>query len=299
MKKKLLLFVLLLSFANIQAQPGYRPMLHNGRKWQIMLGDASICGYQMGYELRIFGDTIINGYHYYKSSSRSIFSSVQVAFCPPYYLDSIETPQVQYFREDTTTRKVYRYLPPASEELTYDFSLQVGDTFYFWNNTAYEIITSISYYPLSAMDSTRRFDFLGGAYWIEGYDCSEGAFGVPVISVSGSYYRTVCIIDSASTYSIPGWCISGILSLNDHSITPQNILQNTVASDRTLFINPDFQAKEDFFLEVVNLQGVSLHRSSVQRDQTEIKLPLLSPGVYIVSFYLSAQNSLQYKILVP
>ena len=89
LKKKLLLFVLLLSFANIQAQPGYRPMLHNGRKWQIMLATASVCNYVSGHELKLYGDTVINGLHYYKSSKRTILSTVHVAVCMHYYLYSI------------------------------------------------------------------------------------------------------------------------------------------------------------------------------------------------------------------
>lgn len=300
MKKILLLILLTFAFSNIQAQPGYRPMLHNERKWQIMLANGSICLYTSGYELRIFGDTIINSLHYYKSSQRAIFSFNQVAYCPPYYLDSVEVQQSLFFREDTTTRKVYQYYPPGPEELIYDFSLQAGDTFYFWNNTGYAVLSSISYTFISLTDSTRQFNFIGGAFWTEGYDCSEGAFGVPLVSVSGSYYRTVCIIDSG--WVIPPnsfYCVSGFAGLNHHESLASDILQNTIANNNTLLIHPATQPMDDIFLEVMDVQGKLLQHLNVKRDQSEIQLPQLSSGIYFTRFYLKSGESHSYKILVP
>ena len=278
------------------AQPGYRPMLHNERKWQIMVADASVCNYIAGHELKLYGDTVINGLHYFQSSNRTIFSSIQVAFCPPYYLDSVATPANRFFREDTTARKVYQLIPPFAEETIYDFSLQVGDTFFFWNSAGYDIINNISYYHLSATDSTRVFHFIGGAYWTEGYDCSEGAFEVPVISVSGSYYRTYCIIDSGT---VAPNCASGFAGLNNHEPLPWGILQNTIADDHTLFIKPDFQSEEDLRFEVWDLLGQLHNLSSIKKNQTEIQLPQLNSGIYITRFYFRNGDSRVYKILIP
>ncbi|MBO6026358.1 MAG: T9SS type A sorting domain-containing protein [Bacteroidales bacterium] len=63
--------------------------------------------------------SFVNGHYYRRGLQR---------FNNGFYSD----PNYYYFREDTVTGKLYRYIPMIDEELLLcDMSLQVGDTFYF------------------------------------------------------------------------------------------------------------------------------------------------------------------------
>lgn len=120
------------------------------------------------------------------------------------YRQFIGTPDNIFLREDTTSRKVFiRYQQSATESILYDFSLQIGDSFYFKfpvagepndSYSAWYLLDSIftSYIPNTNVPSEQRrfFRFKSNyppkyknrkIYWIEGigttsypiymYDC--------------------------------------------------------------------------------------------------------------------------------
>jgi len=127
MKKLLLLF--LLSFAlSAKAQTSvYHPFPDSDAVWNIDYQQYSIsfqCTlYESQYSYIIDGDTSINGHNYHKLWTPVVFHDTCNGgfFCCGGYNGCI--------RQDTTMKKVF-YIPSydSTEQLLYDFNLQVGDT---------------------------------------------------------------------------------------------------------------------------------------------------------------------------
>lgn len=125
MKKILLLFsVLLVHFANGQTSV-YHPFPDSNAVWNIhyqfyCFSNGTADEY---YSITISGDTLINSQAYHKLTTPYV-QSFSTGTC-----GGISTSYKGAIRQDTTNRKVF-FVPPSSntEQLLYDFTMQVGDT---------------------------------------------------------------------------------------------------------------------------------------------------------------------------
>ena len=136
MKKYLLILFVLLQFAAVAQIPDY---FANNPVWrqnsQCNLGGGNFCITNENYVYRISGDSTINDtttindptYHkIWKSGVRTFYASGPNGFC-----NSTQPEEIQEFaalvRQDG--RKIYwRNYFATTEELLYDFSLQIGDS---------------------------------------------------------------------------------------------------------------------------------------------------------------------------
>jgi|GEM_PF-5065020 len=126
---KNIIWILLCLGLSAKAQyGGYKPMLEEGKKWQMMeyqyvgcfgLEDPAFDSiYSISVSYTVMGDTLISGtsYKILKTESPSSF----------------EFPEGDIFlREDTAEQKVYQWLYPLfftnNDTLIYDFKLSVGE----------------------------------------------------------------------------------------------------------------------------------------------------------------------------
>lgn len=174
MRIKLLLLLLL---ANLfaKAQTPYHSFPEDSAQWSYWeSGIDSISGqpYTHSFQLKMIGDTMINGMAYNK-----IYKSADIAY--PSISDSLHC----FIRQDTAQRKVVVCYPlhlynDSSENLLYDFGLQVGDTFnikLITDGTLHEAVIIASTDSVQTNVDYRREFFLQFIEWdIWGPSCDVG-----------------------------------------------------------------------------------------------------------------------------
>jgi hypothetical protein len=183
--KRILLFILSISSICSVIGQEYLPIVVENRHWVYQYRHQIDGGCNLffidGADVQYFkGDTIIGNFKYkrLRSSSLKIDDTKDIVF-EPYTI--LETTDLAYFREDTTTRKVYVIDKnfgfactgdQDDEFLLYDFSLKVGDSIndclgkvidsgYF--DTTYSKIDSIVTVPFGGKE-VRLFYTFGSFY---------------------------------------------------------------------------------------------------------------------------------------
>lgn len=146
MKKCLLLFIAILAFTMSQAQNNnYHPLPDSNAVWNFQFQILAIPGVVNGdYSITFSGDTMINGKSYRKLKTPYVQCNAPPSFSTDYWLGYRGA-----IRQDSAKRKVY-FVPPSSvsEQLLYDFNMQVGDTI-----RGYLEPTTSGSYTVQAIDS--------------------------------------------------------------------------------------------------------------------------------------------------
>jgi Secretion system C-terminal sorting domain len=124
MRKNLLLILTVITFSANAQTSIYHPFPDSNAVWNFHFILYCTGGYgDEYYSVTISGDTIINSQTYHKLETPFI-QSFTTGTCPGNAIGYNGA-----IRQDTTNRKVF-YVPPSNntEQLLYDFSMQVGDT---------------------------------------------------------------------------------------------------------------------------------------------------------------------------
>jgi len=192
------------------------------------------------------------------------------------------------FREDTLLKIVY-YFPKDSltEQILYDFNLQIGDTV----GPAY--IGCYPYVYVSGIDSTNQFGNgyrkvynLSGAIWapyslIEGIGTSGGLF-VPYCMNDGYFYELHCF---SINDSLIFWTGAPFINCN----LPLNIVDNISSKSHLkifpvpayteviIEINSEFENSE---LRIYNIFGEIVEKMKTVSPTTKINIDPLSRGIY-------------------
>jgi hypothetical protein len=127
MKKFLLLIATLITLSAKSQTSVYHPFPDSSAVWNFHT-TLAMCtlggGVESYYSITISGDTLINSQVYHKLFTPFV-QSIVTGTCSPYVFSGYDGA----VRQDTANRKVF-YVPPSdsTEQLLYDFSMQVGDT---------------------------------------------------------------------------------------------------------------------------------------------------------------------------
>jgi hypothetical protein len=141
--------------------PAYYPFPDSNAQWNIHMYHMGLPPFEENYSIIISGDTVINGLVYKKLTGAN----------PVWYKCAI--------RQDTLNRKVFIIPPDAmTEELLYDFTMQVGDTVkgYIENyNNQKDIVLTIDS-VIVGNNSRKRWKINSGynIYFIEGVGSTYG-----------------------------------------------------------------------------------------------------------------------------
>lgn len=177
MKNQLTSFLLLFLLPLGVTAQSYTPLLEPGKTWDIYtvdFTDGFITLYEAGSRQFIDGDTLLNGQTYQVIKARSFFPLEAPVFYPPFGLRESQF-IVGFMREDTLNQKVYSWIE-EQEVLTYDFSLEAGDSLglpFIGLGEDYKVVLdSIETIPLPNGESTRKFNFssidIESSFYIEG-----------------------------------------------------------------------------------------------------------------------------------
>lgn len=288
--KKLLLLILVTFSWPMKAQTSvYHPFPDSNAVWNYQYILNCSMGYaEEYYSLTILGDTTISAQSYHKLFIPHVqsFSSGTCEFHSIGYKGA--------FREDTLNRKVF-FIPPfqSSEQLLYDFSLQVGDTIqgyldYFGLPSTIQIIDSI------LIGSTFRKRWILSCYGIQIIEGIGNTYGLieylPGCATDFPDYTLTCFSQNEETLypDIASNCelISNIKGVSD-KIFISTLFPNPFNSTATLTLNSDFGIAE---LKIFNALGKEVGRQNINSFSTTINREGLSNGIY---FYQVATNNRQ------
>ena len=292
MKKSIILLAAIF-IINIAKAQQYNLFPDSNAVWNISCTYMSQYGIEYeNYSIIISGDTIINNQTYHK---------LFVPFVQKLVNDSSSTINTAGYqgaiRQDTLNKKVNIILPfTSSEQLLYDFAMQVGDTLKgIIKPEIGSIDTVISIDSVLVGSSYRKrwyVDNCNGIYFIEGIGSTCGL----IIRSPG------CITDQ------PGWNIScfkqdGILlypyfATNCQLITSiKPIVDTKINSSLSIYPNPSKEnitietnyADTEQTLEILNLFGQIVYKKIIG-NKVIVDISAFANGFYILKLYTDKET---------
>jgi hypothetical protein len=294
MKKLTALFlaIFLSAFQFVNAQE-YHPLIEEGKSWDdIYQEDATFCA-DWGKRYFYTGeDTIIDNWTYSKLETYTIHSYFVAPFCPPYYIDTLQT-SIRLLREDTSERKVYMYNYAYQHELIYDFSLQVGDTFASDPVTGggSTIVAQIDEITLDNGDTRKRWMFEDS--WIpciEGIGYESGLFGD---LIQFEWWSELMCVQKNSEQLWGGACYGLVgedeIANGEIQIYPNPANDFIRISASSIIKNGD--------LKIYNSLGQLVYQDAIASENTVVDISGFDTGIYFV-LVETEEGVLKEKLIV-
>ncbi|PHS60630.1 MAG: hypothetical protein COB12_12965, partial [Flavobacterium sp.] len=279
----------LLSLISVISYSQYLPLLDESHSWNVDLHGSTIFGgdpYIITNEITVSGSTIINGNTY----KTIINSNVEEINC--------------LVREENG--KVFRYIEDLNDEiLMYDFTLEVGDSFVFFENTEYcSIYGSVPSSPISAQVVFVDFQFIAGEerkviefeyffeddeIWIEGIGSIRGFDSVGVVYDIIDGTDLVCFTNTVDTYYFNGANSCDNTTLNIDDIFKDSIVlyPNPVSNRSILNIPSELLADK---LLIVDVTGKIIKEEKINKSNFIINVMNYPSGIYFYQVY--SENNL-------
>jgi|APGre2960657505_1045072.scaffolds.fasta_scaffold13009_2 hypothetical protein len=280
-------------FLNLNAQT-YYPMPTNSATWTVVEYGYGTFPPETGVtHFGLSGDTIINGFTYHK-----LFNNLGgLGFVNPDSAFNLQTALLYgVFREDSSKKVWFRKLPfDTIDILTYNFALNLGDTFCFNDEPC-----GVLCHPVSLVDSI----LINGSYRRQihfNYDGQEETWIEGIGSKFDNWIGKWCFIGNISwflnCYSENGFQIYG----NCDYPTDLNELSKENYSIK-IFPNPvlDFLTVENgtsgATISVENLIGENILFQKISSDKTQINLEFLIEGIYVLR-YRENKHEMVFKLV--
>jgi hypothetical protein len=224
------------------------------------------------------GDTIINSLAYSKLYGNNLPSNF------PYYDTAFNLPTAAYvasIREDLSKRVWLREPTDTVDQLYYDFSLNVGDTFCF--NYFGQGCQPVTFVDSILIDGNYRrqihFSPFNMESWIEGIGSTTGWFQW---QYTGSWsWQLLCFSENQMQIYGTNYC---------HCDTYTGLSQSTVSENNftKLYPNPfsvstTLELKVDplnMYIIITDLYGKEIHNQIIKEKKTIISRNGLNPGIY-------------------
>lgn len=269
----------------------YHPLLENDKVWlEASFVGANICMYDQVYQLRIGGDTLINGQNYRKIMRRNFVAEGGDPYCPPFVPQpsEYEIPEA-FMRENVAERKVYLWVTEGGSQheeiLMYDFNLEEGDTIppgaYLTDNQIYTV-TSASEITLLNGESRKQISFSNGAEessYTEGLGGDKGLYQ-RFFDGLGFWNESYCIRQNEiNLFGNQDQCAL-VLNAKENVPGESKLFPNPAIASFTLELSPQttFDTNLNFVLHA--LDGREVYAASVSSTVARFR-PQVASGVYI------------------
>ncbi len=248
------------------------------------------------YSITISGDTLINSQTYHKLTTPYI-QSYSTGNCA----GAVATGYKGAIRQDTTNRKVF-FIPPSNntEELLYDFTMQVGDTVSGYTETQAmppDIVQSVDSVLVGNTYRKRwNINTCYGITFIEGIGSTFGLIerSPGCIADAGGYIIT-CFQQNGSIFypdTITGCQLINSVNPIDKKSTQINIFPNPSKGDFTI----DFNRATIKEIQLTDLLGNIIFRKQTE-NQTKINLFNPYSGTFILIIIDKDNNTTYRKII--
>ena len=304
MKKLIFLFFLLPLFLCAQTTT-YYPFPYSNAIWTFQSSDmtsgyggscsgSNIC--YLTYQYRLDGDTIVLGQRY-----ANIYRDVSFANCPcgPNSSQDTYTGYCGSIRNDTINKRVYftRFSDP--EQILYDFSLTVGDSFALCNSvisTVDSVLVGNNY--RKRFITSQSFQFVEGI----GNIGDEAGFGADLFwmlcSPSMSPYNNfICFTDTTGSYIVsPDDCVP--LSNNSNELIHKfnvDVYPNPTTERFAIKFN---DVQHNFNFKLLNVFGEEIQSTRFSGDEIVVETKGLIRGVYFIKIYNEKELLIYRKVII-
>jgi hypothetical protein len=279
--------ILVIVTLSTKAQTGiYHPFPDSNAYWNISF-TKGMCNGMGGWDYENYcilfsGDTLIGNKSYHK---------IYVPYIQKYITGTCTQTNFKGYkgaiRQEIENKKVFFVPPSGTENLLYDFNLNVGDTLkgYIrpnWGEAKVIAIDSV----MVGSEYRKRWKFYSyyNTYMIEGVGFTYGLIQhyYPVSQTDADYYSIFCFNQNGQTlYPIPGYSCTLITSSN---------LQVQVQDPVRVYPNPshgpfvvELSGSSGIIeLQISDLTGKIFWRKQI-RNESLIKIDKLTAGVYILT----------------
>ncbi len=307
--KKLFLFIVVFVTLSSSAQTSvYHPFPDGNAVWNI--GYSFYCWlppYDIGgksYSITFSNDTVIGSQSYHKLIVPFMPPATSTCGGGPAYVNVYKGA----IRQDVAVRKVF-IVPSASntEQLLYDFNMQVGDTLKGYLSCYYAVVKTVD--TVLVGGSYRKRWLIGGGgyssiYLIEGIGFTYGLIERYPCATDYPDYDITCFRQNGQILYNP----YPYTTTNCELITSTNSIQNKLfqisfypnpANDK-LNIAIHLEQGQAGSLLVYDLTGklVLSHTLNESNDATEISATSLSPGMYIYKLNVNNDNLKSGKLII-
>jgi hypothetical protein len=271
MKKFIILFFV--AFAYVSKAQTYFPLVENNKMWNYKTNYYNPYLFT-SHSVKLEGDTIINSKNHKK-----------VWYCnDEYYFD---WHQSGFIREDIKTKKVYVF-QGLEEELLYDFSLQLNDTF----KTSYDCIQTV--FKIDSIKINDKFrkrlwlsiwgnqdttTYWGYELWIEGIGSNKGFPTVCPSALVGSWDELLCFHEYYKiVYENPIYNSCYMNNTGTTEIEKPEI--EIFYADK--FLNINFDEKAEYKLVIYDILGNTIFSKQIQSsEKINLEKFNLKQGIYI------------------
>ncbi|MBK6410853.1 MAG: T9SS type A sorting domain-containing protein [Flavobacteriales bacterium] len=296
MNRRFTTFLGLLAAFGVQAQD----YLANDPVWRVQ----SICAVPVpciaidNYSYHTAGDSVIAGINWTKITRQGTISYMwqslppvpqscegSTSYGPEFY-------PVQLIRQEGRQMHIW---DGSSDQLLYDFDLQVGDTLPIsWNNWNEEITVIAVDSVLVGSEMRARYE-MGNSwaqYLIEGIGTDHGLFEPISIAFDCGYSLGCFGLGNMSYYPLPatGSC-EGSMRIDDHAPRVPISVAPVPATDRLTLRGS--QSREHY--TIIDPWGRAVLRGETRQSETEIDLSTLSNGMYSLVIGRSALRVIVMK----
>ncbi len=242
------------------------------------------------YQLKIEGDTLINGFSYKTLIQNNDLSN------PVWYRLPV------YLREDSDKR-VYILDSTLHEGLLYDFSLDVGDQVDLWNGFT-ATVKSIDSIPVAHNQMRKRLSIRAnriepqgygvGANWIEGIGDRDKLiydYSPDISNALACFFRE----DELYYPEDPDYCLGLVSSAAEIQEPTIDIFPNPVTD--MLSIRFDHELNQLKSIRLYSLEGKLLFQSDTQDVMLQIDMSRMASSMYILQIMTSENYLVSRKIV--
>lgn len=312
------LVALCLAAIPTQAQD-YNPLIRPNTYWDVMEPNPSPffypCPYLSGERYFFEGDTIIEEIEYQiLHQNLMVSTNPNGYFCPPYAVNGNYSYIRTFMRENIEKQQVFMHgsIYSSNEEmLLYDFSLQTGDTLFFFANSddpdlseLYAIVDETETIELANGEKRKSMslyasDFGGHYTHIEGVGNNLGLAFTEYFLLLTIYPELTCVSENGIQLYGMNQCfnfldIDEIFSSNNHI----RLYPNPIKSDGTFTLICNEQLKE---LAIYDLKGTIVQTIETTNSQQTHRITLdagTNSGIYILKIQTKKNQIYHEKIVL-
>ena len=321
--KRIIILLVFISFAKINAAQLYQPFPTNSAVWRQSSANWNYPDYyQRDYNYYIQGDTVLSGNTYHKIyktelDSYYIISSPTGPFVLNYGPNMVDSNKyIGAIREDLSKR-VY-FFPDSStispEILLYDFNLNVGDTLpYSYNNSVYFLGQNV----VSGIDSVKvgmqyhkqfRISAPGYPNYVSIIEGVGSTFGLLEMFIDPFEWSDNLICFSYNGQNV--WADSlghppTYIPANCSLPSPVGINEHSRESSISVFPNPTIgiitiktSFSEKTTIEISDVLGKKIVQTTFSSSENSINLNQFPKGVYFLKATSGNKNSTTQKIVL-
>jgi len=286
---------------NAQSQ-SYYPIIETNKYWDQSNSSANDSCFFLPNAYRYeftSDDTVINGgYAYRFTKAHPLFGEGDSGLiCPPFRADT-NSYLFAWLREDTSTRKVYVYsqISNPTDQLLYDFNLNIGDTLHSDYASQGSILVLDTIQMVTLQNGEIRKQYIFNQPWISYIEGIGGVRGLFLpLNTPQPFTTTLYCVKKSGINLWGSLCSTVFLGISKDMNISCKVFPNPFYDELNIRIENSKLTKQIEF-EIFDLNGTTVFTNELQNPNTSFSLSKLTSGFYI--YRIKMESSTHYGSLI-